>query len=184
MINPDDIKTPQENEQDGKRAYQAGEYEQAARDFAGAAEGFQVAGDTLKAAEMRNNQSVALLHADLPEEAKQAVEGTEQIFAQAGDRKRQALSLGNLAAAQEELGELQLALETYTQSAEILQKMEAQDEYAQVMKAISALKLRLKNPLGALVSMEAGIESMEKPTWKQRLVKRLLKIPFDFPHVI
>ncbi|MBS1249148.1 MAG: hypothetical protein MAG431_00721 [Chloroflexi bacterium] len=180
MINPDDVKTPQENEQDGKRAYQAGEFEQAARAFAGAAEGFQVAGDTLKAAEMRNNQSVAFLQADLPEEAKRVVEGTAQIFAQADDPKRQALALGNLAAAMEGMGELRTALVTYTQSAEILQEIGAQEEYAHVMKSISALKLRLKNPLGALASMDEGMEAIGSPNWKQRLVKRLLKIPFNF----
>ena len=179
-MNSNDIKTPKQNLKDGQRAYKAGQYEKAARAFAGAAEGFQVAGKILEAAEMRNNQSVALLQANQPEQAKQAAEGTAQIFAEAGDRKRQALALGNLAAAEEELGELQTALETYTQSAKILQEIDAPDEYAHIMKAISALKLRQKNPIGALASMELGLESVEKPSLKQKLVKKMLKIPSNF----
>ncbi len=179
-MNLDDIKTPRENAQDGQRAYQAGEYEKAARSFAGAAGGFQVAGDALEAAEMRNNQAVALIQAGSAEQALQAVEGTEAIFAQADDPHRQAMAIGNRASALEELGELQTALATYTRSAEIFQEIGAQEEYAQIMKSISALKLRQRNPLGALASMGDGLEAFERPTWKQRLVKRLLKIPFNF----
>ena len=180
MINLENIKTPQENALDGQNAYQSGEYEKAARAFAGAAEGFQIAGDTLKAAEMRNNQTVSLLQAGHPEQALKAVEGTEQVFAQAGDLHRQAMTIGNRASALEDLGELQTALVEYTHSADIFQQIGAREEFAQIMKSISALKLRQKNPLGALASMQDGLENLEHPNLKQRLVKRLLKIPFNF----
>lgn len=180
MIDPDDIKTPQENAHDGQSAYQSEEYEKAAHYFARAAESFQIAGETLKAAEMRNNQSVAWLQAGHPEQALNVVEGTEQVFAQAGDLHCQAMAIGNRASALEDLGELQTALVDFTQSADIFQQIGARDEYAQVMKSISALKLRQRNPLGALASLQDGLETLERPNWKQRLVKRLLKIPFNF----
>ena len=85
MVDINDVKIPQESAKDGKRAYQAGEYDTAARAFAGAAEGFSVASDEIEAAEMRNNQAVALLQGGRPEAALQALEGTDDIFAQAGD---------------------------------------------------------------------------------------------------
>ena len=129
---------------------------------------------------MSNYQAVALIQAGHPNQALQAVEGTDDTFAQAGDLKRQAMALGNQASALEDLGELQTALATYTRSAGIFQQIGAQEEYAQVMKSISTLKLRQRNPLGALASLQDGLETLERPNAKQRLVSRLLKIPFNF----
>lgn len=180
ITNMDNIKTPKENEKDGKRAYQAKEYDKAARAFEGAAEGFFVAGDQLTAAEMRNNQAVALLQDDRPKEALKALEGTEDIFSEAGDKQRQAMALGNRASTLEELGELEKALTTYQESAKIFQEISAQEEYAQIMQFISGIKLRLKNPMGALASMQNGLDNVERPNLKQRLVKRLLKMPNNF----
>ena len=47
----------------GKKAFDARQFDQAAQAFTEAAEGYQALGDALNAAEMRNNLSVALLQA-------------------------------------------------------------------------------------------------------------------------
>jgi hypothetical protein len=47
------------------------------------------------------------------------------------------------------------------------------------MQSISALQLRTGRQLQAVASMYAGVENIEKPTLKQRLLKRILGIPIQ-----
>ena len=89
--------------EDGKKEYGKGNYKAAAGLFSQAAQAYASTGNVLDAAEMRNNESVALLQAGNAGEALQAVEGTEQVFLQAGDLKRQGIAIGNRAAALEGL---------------------------------------------------------------------------------
>ena len=87
----------------GKQEYAKGNYVLAAQMFSQAAQAYAAGKDELNAAEMKNNQSVALLQAGKAKEALQVTDGTEQIFQQAGDLKRQGLAVGNRAAALEGL---------------------------------------------------------------------------------
>jgi len=49
-----------------------------------------------------------------------------------------------------------------------------------VMKSLSGLQLRTGSSLEALATMQSGVESIEKPKMKHRLLKRLLKLPARF----
>ena len=91
---------------EGKSAYQQGDFLTAARAFEAAAESYTAAGNALNAAEMSNNSSVAFLQAGEAQEALRSVEGTPAVFAAAGDKRRQGISLGNLGAALEAVGRL------------------------------------------------------------------------------
>ena len=97
----------------GKKAYDRGNYLQAAEDFEEAHKAYELQGDVLNAAEMANNCSVAYLQADEPEKALQAVEGTPEIFAHAGDLTRQGMALGNYAEALSELDQPDEAIDAY-----------------------------------------------------------------------
>ena len=87
----------------GKQEYEKGKYLSAADLFSQAAQAYASAKDELNAAEMKNNQSVALLQAGKAKEALQATDGTEEIFQQTGDLKRQGIAISNRAAALEGL---------------------------------------------------------------------------------
>ena len=87
----------------GKLDYERGRYLDAADLFLQAAQAYVSVQDDLNAAEMMNNQSVALLQAGKAREALQATDGTEAIFEKAGDRKRQGIAISNRAAALEGL---------------------------------------------------------------------------------
>jgi tetratricopeptide (TPR) repeat protein len=100
---------------DGTTAYKRGDYSAAAQLFSSACQGYQAAGESLKAAEMANNSSVAYLLAGDAQASLQAVEGTPGLFAAAGDGQRQGMALGNQAAALEALGRLDEAMEVYQQ---------------------------------------------------------------------
>ena len=159
-----------------QKAYAASQYALSADLYGQAAEACQSAGDSLQAAEMRNNQSVALLKAGNPTEALQAVEGTAGIFEQAGDHRRQAMALGNRASALEELRRFREALQDYLQAAELLKGSGGEDMRALLLKRISALQMRLNKPVEALFSMDAAVESSPRRTWSERLIRRLMAV--------
>lgn len=162
--------------ENARRVYEAGKYEKAASLFAQAAEMYQADGDHLLAAEMRNNQSVALLKAGKAGLALDAAAGTPEIFAQAGDRRRQAMALGNQASALEELGRVKEALQDFQQASELL-KGTGKDEIRSVLlKRISALQLRTNKPVEALFSMDAAVETSPRRSWSERLIRRLMTV--------
>ena len=110
MTNPP---TPQDIARTARISYEAGDYSKAANLFATASIAMRSSGDVLGSAEMDNNYSVALLKAGNAQAALSASQGTEIIFSQAGDLKRQAMALGNQAAALEALGKRKEALQLY-----------------------------------------------------------------------
>jgi tetratricopeptide (TPR) repeat protein len=169
---------PKQLAKEGKAAFQRDDYVAAAKAFQAAAQGYGSTGDELNAAEMRNNSSVAFLKAGDAQASLQAVEGTAAIFAAAGDIRRQGLALGNLGAALEAVDRKQEAAEAYEQSADLLKQAGEEQMRAHVLQSLSNLQLRSGRQIEALATMEAGIESFEHPTLKQRLLKKLLRFPF------
>ncbi len=168
---------PQQIIKEAQAAYRRGEYAAAAQSYEAARQSYLLAGDTIRAAEMANNVSVALLQDGDAEGALRAAEGTAATFAAAGDQKRQAMALGNQAAALEALKRLDEAEQLYWQSAEILKNINETDLRLSVMQSISALQLRTGRQMQAVATMQAGVEGLEKPTLTQRLLKRLFNIP-------
>jgi tetratricopeptide (TPR) repeat protein len=174
-----EILLPKNIEKEAKAAYKSGDYAAAAHSFEAARQGYLSTNNFVMAAEMANNRSVALLQAGDIEGALAAVEGTELVFIEAGDRKRQALALGNQAAALEALNRLEEAEQIYWKSAEILKEIGEKDLRISVMQSISALQLRTGRQLQAVASMHAGVDDIDKPSLKQRILKRLLGIPMN-----
>lgn len=172
-----DILTPKQIAKEAKSAYRAGDYANAAQSFEAARQGYLAENNTRMAAEMSNNCSVASLQAGDHEIALQAVAGIDTIFAETGDRKLQAMTLGNRAAALEALDRLEEAEQVYWQAAEIFKEIGETELRLPIMQAISALQLRTGRQLQAVASMYAGVDKVEKPTLKQRFLKRLLGIP-------
>lgn len=160
-------------------AFQSRQFARAAELFNEAAEACRAAGDLLGAAEMNSNRSVALPQAGDAREALQAAQGLERVFELAGDVRRQALALGNEAAALDALNQNQAALEKYQQCAELLKQAGDQESRAVVLKSISQLQLRTGHHLEALASMDAAIDNRKRPSLTERVLKKLLKIPFD-----
>ena len=171
-------RTPHQLYLEGQSAYRAKSFTSAAQYFVAAEIGYRAAGNELLAAEMANNASVAHLQAGDAQSAFLAVVGTEAIFTTAGDQHKAAMALGNQGAALEDLGDLELAAQNYTQSAELLKELGEHDLRASVLQSLSALQLRTGRSLQALATMQAGVDNLEKPNLKQRLLKRLLKVPF------
>ena len=169
------ISHPQEIE--AKELYAGKKYLQAAAAFAKAAADYLQQDWHLHAAEMRNNQCVALLKGNKPRQALEAVQGTDSVFLEEGDFLKQAMAIANQATALKELGESHSAIEKFSQAAAIFDQLDQKEMHLQTMQSLSGLKLKTRNIPGALFSMQEGLESLEKPTLRQKILIRLLKIP-------
>ncbi len=159
-------------------AYESGSYLEAAKLFEEAANAFFAVQDRLNAAEMRNNRSVALLKAGDASGALLAAEGTETVFLEAGDHFRAAMAYGNQAAALEALGKNKRALDLYGKSSDLLKGTGHDDLRVFVLQNISALQLKTGGHLQSMASMQAALDLKPRLTVKERLLNRLLKVPF------
>lgn len=160
-----------------EQAYKGGKYNDAASLYQKAAHQALAEGDRLKMAELGNNCSVALLQAGNAHAALEAADGTDQVFAKAGDMHRQGLALGNQAAALEALNRLDEALARYRQCSDLLKQSGDEENRAAVLKSISALQIRTGHQLEALASMDAALERQKKLSLQERFLKKLLDIP-------
>ncbi len=166
---------PNQLETQGKRAFTEKKFGEAAELFRQAAEGYTLAGSGASAAEMMNNVSVALLQAGKATESLEAVLGTEIIFEEAKDIKRQAMALGNTAAALEALNRTEEAIELYERSAELFGQAGEGDLRAMVMKSAAALKLRSGRVTESAFKMMGSLEAKENPGIFERILRFFLR---------
>jgi tetratricopeptide (TPR) repeat protein len=160
----------------GKQAFSAKDFDQAASFFNEAASVYAAQGDTLNAAEMKNNLSVALLQAGNVTAALEATAGTEQVFAQAGDLKRQAMAFGNQAASLEALKKLDQALAAYERSAALFAEAGESEMRSIVLQSAAAIKLRRGKMVDSALTMIGSVESTKKPNLMQRFLRFLLRL--------
>ena len=172
--------SPQELENEAERAYKKKNFLSAAEAFQASAEGYSQNGLELEAAEMLNNASVAYLQAKQPESALEAAIDTDKTFASAGDQRRQAIALGNQAAAYEALGEIDAAARAYQTSADLLKKIGDHELRPTVMQSLAAIQMRQGQQMEALVTMQAGLDGIENPGFKQKILKKILRSPFSY----
>jgi tetratricopeptide (TPR) repeat protein len=166
--------------EEGLAEYNQGEYLSAAKSFKAAADGFLLMGEELSAAEMDNNCSVAYLKAGDAQSALDIVTGTDQVFASIGDTKRQAMALGNRAAALEGLNRFDEAMAAYEQAAELLVKAGEYELRAYVYQSKSSLLMKRGRYLEAYATMRLGVSGIKDPNLGQRVLRSLMDIPFKF----
>ncbi|HEY9078340.1 MAG TPA: hypothetical protein VIO61_17525 [Anaerolineaceae bacterium] len=165
-------------QKEAARAYQQKRYLDAARLYRLLSAAWQAQGNPINAAEAANNCSVALLQSGDPSGALLVSKGTELVFKEAGDLQKQGLALGNQAASLEAMGRNNDALETYYQSDQVLKLSGDTENRAYVLQKISALLVRKGNYFEALSSMYTALNLLPKLTFRQRIVKALIQIPF------
>ena len=165
----------------GKQEYGKGAYGNAADLFAQAAQAYSNLQDELSAAEMKNNQSVALLKAGKAEAALQATDGTEEIFQKAGDRKRQGVAIANRAAALEGLKKLNEAVTEYNRAADIFEEVGEGDMHSVVRKATAEIFLKRGYIGNTQMDVFDSLRLVEKPTFSQRILKFLMRLGFLKP---
>lgn len=168
-------KEPHQLAEEGKRAFAASRYAEAARLFEEASRGYTLGRDGLHAAEMDNNRSVALLKNNQPQQALDAAAGTDKIFESHADVTKQAMALGNQASALEALKRLDEALPLYERAAELFDKAGEKDMRALVLKSVAAIRLKQGKLSEAGMEMLGSLGAVEKPSLWQRFLKFLLR---------
>ena len=162
----------------GKKEYEQENYLAAADRFDQAAQAYASKKDALNAAEMKNNQSVALLQAGKAKEALQATEGTEEIFQNAGDIRRQGIAVSNRAAALEGLKNWKEALAEYDRAASLFEGIGEGDMHSIVRKAAANLNLKRGRLTDSQMDVFDSLRLVEKPTLLQRIMKFLVRMGF------
>ncbi len=160
----------------GKEEYGKANYKTAAGLFAQAAQAYTSAKDELNAAEMKNNESVALLQAGDAKGALQATDGTEEVFQKAGDIKRQGIAVSNRAAALEGLKKWKEALAEYDRAAFLFEEAGEGDMHSIVRKAAANINLKHLKVLDSQMDVFDSLRLVEKPTLTQRFMKFLMRI--------
>lgn len=166
--------SPQSSVELAQRRYREGDLAGAVEAFRQAGQAFAAAGDALMAAEMQNNQAVTLLRLKKAEAALELVRGTERIFAEAGDARREGMALANLATALEALRRPGEAIEAYRRSAEALERADEGDLRAEVMQMLAMLYLRRLKFYDSVLALQSGLAGVKNPTPRQRLMKKLV----------
>lgn len=162
--------------EEAKLAYEASNYQSAADMFLEASHLFEADHDTLMAAEMANNRSVALLQAGEAQAALDACLGTERVFSEAGDKLREGLALGNQAAAYKELGLKKESLRLFRLSASKLEETGDKENLAIVHKTIAALQMETGDNLGAMSAMLDALRTKEKLTMREKFLRWLFSV--------
>ena len=164
-----------------KQEYDRGQFKGAADLFSQAAQGYENVQDELNAAEMKNNQSVALLKAGKAEEALRVTDGTEEIFQKAGDLKRQGIAVANRAAALEGLKKLSEAMDEYNRAATIFEEAGEGDMHSIVRKATAEIFLKRGYISNTQMDVLDSLRLVEKPTFTQRILKFMMRLGFFKP---
>lgn len=160
----------------GKNSYEKGDFETAIQSFSDAAKIYTEEENFLDAAEAKNNLSVSLLQAERAKESFEAAKGTDLVFAEAKDLLRQAMALGNQAAALDALGQMDEALENYAKSASLFREVGEGDLEATVLKSIAAIKLRNGKLQDSAYTMLDSLGATQKPNLFQRFLKFIMRI--------
>lgn len=159
----------------GKKAFETGDFDSAIHFFSEAVEAYLQKEKMLDVAEAKNNLSVALLQAKRAEEALEAARGTDLIFSEAEDKLREAMALGNQAAALDELGDLDEAINFYNKSAALFGEIGEGDFQETVLKSIAAIKLRSGKLQDTAFTMLESLGATQKPSIFQRFLKFILR---------
>ncbi len=167
---------PQELLDKAKEIYSSGDFSVAAETFKQARQAFLDAGDTLMAAEMQNNQAVALLRAKQPQDALDILKGSDQTFAQVGDFRREGMALANIATAMQALKRHGEAIDYYGKAGESLQKAGEDELRLDVMQQLAMLNLRRFKFYDAVLALQSGLTGVKNPTARQRFMKKILFI--------
>jgi tetratricopeptide (TPR) repeat protein len=162
----------------GKKEYGNGNYAAAAKLFLQAADAYADAQDELNAAEMKNNQSVALLQAGKAKDALAATDGTEEVFQKAGDLKRQGVAVSNRAAALEGMKKVDEALAEYERAAALLEEAGEGDMHSMVRTAAANLNLKRGRINAAQMDIYDSMRLAEKPNFTRRILKFFKRIGF------
>lgn len=161
--------------EEAKRLYAQKQYHDAAQSFSQAAKLLTQNHDNLLSAEMSNNESVAWLQGGMPREAYKAAKGTDKVFEDAKDIKRQAIAISNQAAALTALKQKEEALALYNTAYQLFDEIGEKDMRSYISRAIAEINFGQGNFSNSALKMLGSLESKEQPSLRERILLSLLR---------
>jgi tetratricopeptide (TPR) repeat protein len=134
-------------------------------------------GQDEQAAEIYNNLGVTYRQIENFPAAHQALDEAMNRFNNLNDKKGQAQTLGNRAAVYEAEGQLEKAVDTYKESAVILEEIGEGEMAMYVWQAISRLRTKQGQYIAAIGAYEEGIQNMPEASLKRKVLQQIMKLP-------
>jgi tetratricopeptide (TPR) repeat protein len=167
--------TAKKLQEQGVAAFRKENYEAALDKFN---EALSAAGDDAKlAAEIYNDIGVTQKQLEDYPAAHEALDEAWDRFTALDDKKGQAQTLGNRAAVLEDEESFEEAVETYKQSATMLEEVGESEMAMYVWQAVSRLRMEQKQYIAAIGAYEEGVENMPEGSFKRKILQQLLKLP-------
>jgi tetratricopeptide (TPR) repeat protein len=160
--------------EEGMKLYRAGRYADAAAKFAEAQQLFATIGDAKEVAECVNNRGVCWRQAEKYDEATAAFEEARPLFQSLNDLLGEGQVVGNLAAVVDAQGDKQHAGELYLEAIDLFTKAGAKDYAKDTYTALSKLKLKQRDVVGAMTAFDSGLEQLDKPNLIERMARKII----------
>ena len=134
-------------------------------------------GDSRKSAEIYNDMGVAYRDMEEYPAAHNALDEAMSRFTELNDKKGQAQTLGNRGAVLQAQGELEKAVETYKESATMLEDVGENEMAMYVWQAVSKIRTKQGQYIAAIGAYEEGIDNMPQSSFKRKILRNILKTP-------
>jgi len=162
---------------EGIKLYREERYEEAAAKFAEAQALFASENNVKEMAEAANNRGVCWRQAANWSEAHIAFKEARDAFHSIDDLAGEGQVVGNLGALVASEEQPQQAAKYYEEAIELLEAAGEQDLAQATYAALSRLRLKEGNWLGAINAYETGLSQVERPGMFQRALRRVLGVP-------
>jgi len=161
----------------GMQLYRQGHFEEAAARFAEAQSAFATEANVKEMAEAANNRGVCWRQAAHWDEAYAAFGEARAAFQSIQDAAGEGQVVGNLGALADSQSRPDQAITYYEEAIRLLESAGEKDLAQATYTALSRLKMKQGNWLGAIHAYESGLAKMERPGVMQRVLRRFLDVP-------
>ena len=163
--------------QAGTQLYRQGRFEEAAACFAEAQSAFAAVANVKEMAEAANNRGVCWRQAAHWDKAYAAFGEARAGFQSIQDVAGEGQVVGNLGALADSEGRPDQAVAYYEEAIRLLESAGERDLAQATYTALSRLKMKQGNWLGAIDAYESGLAKVERPSVVQRILRRFLRVP-------
>ncbi len=161
--------------EEGLKLYRAGRYEEAAAKFAEAQQLFAGEGNQKEVAECANNRGVCWRQAAKFDEATAAFEEARPLFQSLARCRWVKVKWWAIWRRwSESQGDKQRAAELYQEAIDLFTKAGAKDYAKDTYTALSKLKLKQRDVVGAMTAFDSGLEQLDKPNLIERMARKII----------
>ena len=162
---------------EGMQLYREGRFEEAAARFAAAQAACAAQGNVKDAAEAANNRGVCWRQAAHWDEAQAAFSEARAGFQSIGNVAGEGQVVGNLGALADSQGQPDQAAAYYQEAITLLETAGEKDLAQATYTALSRLRMKQGNWVGAINAYEGGLAQVDRPNAMQRMLRKVLHVP-------